>query len=80
MTSRVSHQPAAVVRHLLLTRPAHSYQYSFAPNPHWSSLYAPGHEIQQYLESTAERFGATRYIKTSHKVESAKWDEATKEW
>ncbi|CAK7214509.1 hypothetical protein SCUCBS95973_002171 [Sporothrix curviconia] len=60
--------------------PAHSYQYSFAPNPHWSSLYAPGREIQAYLQSTAERFGATRFIKTQHKLESAAWDATTKEW
>lgn len=60
--------------------PAHSYQYTFAPNPHWSSLYAPGKEIQAYLQSTAERFGATRFIKTQHKLESAAWDAATKEW
>lgn len=59
---------------------AHSYQYTFAPNPHWSSLYAPGKEIQAYLQATAEKFGATRFIKTSHKLESAVWDAATQEW
>ena len=63
-----------------LTALAHSYQYTFAPNPHWSSLYAPGKEIQAYLQSTAERFGATRFIKTRHRLESAAWDAATKEW
>lgn len=60
--------------------PAHSYQYTFNPNPHWSSLYAPGKEIQAYLQSTAEKFGATRFIKTQHKLTSAAWDAATKEW
>jgi hypothetical protein len=59
---------------------AHSYQYSFAPNPHWSNLYAPGSEIQQYLESVAVRFGATRFIKTSHMVEGCTWDDAEKKW
>jgi cation diffusion facilitator CzcD-associated flavoprotein CzcO len=60
--------------------PSHSYQYSFAPNPHWSNLYAPGSEIQQYLESVAVRFGATRFIKTSHMVEGCTWDDAEKKW
>ncbi|KAK4187955.1 hypothetical protein QBC35DRAFT_523186 [Podospora australis] len=60
--------------------PSHSYQYTFAPNPHWSNLYAPGSEIRQYLQDTAEKFGATRFIKTSHKVEHGEWDAADKKW
>ncbi|KAL2024166.1 hypothetical protein VTK56DRAFT_9322 [Thermocarpiscus australiensis] len=60
--------------------PSHSYQYSFAPNPNWSNVYAPGNEIQQYLQGVAERFGATRFIKTSHRVEHCAWDAAQKKW
>ncbi|KAJ3464929.1 hypothetical protein MRS44_005587 [Fusarium solani] len=52
----------------------------FAPNPYWSSLYAPGPEIRAYMQEVAERFGATRYIKTSHKVEAATWDAEKKLW
>ncbi|EFW99731.1 monooxygenase-like protein [Grosmannia clavigera kw1407] len=63
-----------------VNRSAHSYQYSFAPNPHWSSLYAPGPEIQQYLQDVAGRFGATRFIKTRHELRAAVWDEQTKLW
>ena len=59
---------------------AHSYQYSFAPNPNWSDLYAPGSEIQQYLQDVAERFGATRFIKTRHNVEHCEWDDVQKKW
>lgn len=60
--------------------PAHSYQYTFAPNPHWSSLYAPGAEIQRYLQSVAERFGATRFIKTQHRLLRAVWNAQSKKW
>ncbi|AEO65458.1 uncharacterized protein THITE_2112471 [Thermothielavioides terrestris NRRL 8126] len=60
--------------------PSHSYQYSFAPNPHWSNLYAPGSEIQKYLEGVAERFGAMRFIKTRHRVDHGEWDDAAKKW
>ncbi|KAK3355904.1 hypothetical protein B0H65DRAFT_62627 [Neurospora tetraspora] len=60
--------------------PSHSYQFSFAPNPNWSNLYAPGHEIQKYLQDVAERFGATRFIKLSHKVEECVWDDGEKKW
>ncbi|KAL2282866.1 hypothetical protein FJTKL_10252 [Diaporthe vaccinii] len=60
--------------------PSHSYQYSFAPNPHWSSLYAPGREIQNYLQGVAEKFGAVRFIKTQHKVVRCAWNAETKKW
>lgn len=43
-------------------------------------MYAPGKEIQQYLKDVAERFGATRFIKTSHKVERAEWLADEKKW
>lgn len=59
---------------------AHSYQYTFAPNPHWSSLYAPGPEIQKYLQGVAEKFGATRFIKTQHQVVRCVWNAETKKW
>ncbi|KAI0403963.1 flavin-binding monooxygenase [Xylaria palmicola] len=60
--------------------PAHSYQYAFNPNPNWSTFYAPGNEICAYLRDTAEKFGATRFIKLSHEVTSCTWDEEAKRW
>lgn len=59
---------------------AHSYQYSFCPNPRWSALYAPGPEIRRYLQGVAQKFGAMRFIKTQHKVERCDWDAAEKKW
>lgn len=59
---------------------AHSYQYTFAPNPHWSSLYAPGREIQSYLQGVAEKFGAVRFIKTQHKVVRCAWSAEARKW
>lgn len=60
--------------------PAHSYQYTFNPNPNWSSFYAPGKEICAYLQDTAVKFGAVRFIKLSHEVMSCTWDDETKRW
>ncbi|GAP90974.1 putative flavin-binding monooxygenase [Rosellinia necatrix] len=60
--------------------PAHSYQYSFNPNPDWSSFYAPGSEICAYLQDTAAKFGATRFIKLRHEVVSCAWDDGAKRW
>ncbi|KAF5598955.1 sterigmatocystin biosynthesis monooxygenase stcW [Fusarium pseudocircinatum] len=60
--------------------PSYCYQFSFAPNPYWSSLYAPGAEIRAYMQDIAERYGANRFIKTSHQVISATWDSESKVW
>ncbi|KAI0205291.1 flavin-binding monooxygenase [Astrocystis sublimbata] len=60
--------------------PAHSYQYTFNPNPDWSSFYAPGAEICAYLENTARKFGAMRFVKLSHEVISCTWDNEIRRW
>ncbi|TGJ87943.1 hypothetical protein E0Z10_g839 [Xylaria hypoxylon] len=60
--------------------PAHSYQYTFNPNPNWSAFYAPGKEICAYLQNTAEKFGAMRFIKVSHEVVSCTWNNEVKRW
>lgn len=60
--------------------PSHSYQYSFHPNPDWSSFYAPQREICAYLQATAEKYGVMRFVKLSHNVESCQWDESAKKW
>ena len=51
--------------------PAHTYTYSFEPNPSWSSVFAYSAEISAYLE---------RYIKTRHEIVGAQWDEAHARW
>src|SRR3954451_10766772 len=37
--------------------PSHLYEFSFAPTPPWSRLYAPQAEIQAYLENVARGDG-----------------------
>ena len=59
---------------------AHSYQYTFAPNPNWSNFYAPAQEIREYLESVVKRFSVDRFIKCSHKVVGAQWDDEKARW
>ncbi|KAL5331432.1 hypothetical protein ACEPPN_000962 [Leptodophora sp. 'Broadleaf-Isolate-01'] len=46
--------------------PAHSYVYSFEPNPNWSQLYATAPEIQKYLEYVADKYSVGRHIKLRH--------------
>lgn len=60
--------------------PAHSYQYSFNPNPDWSAFYAPQREIWAYLHGTAEKYGVLRFVKLQHEVKSCRWDDNRKKW
>ncbi|KAH8656971.1 flavin-binding monooxygenase [Tricladium varicosporioides] len=60
--------------------PAHSYQYSFDPNPDWSAFYAPAKEIWGYLRGIADKYGVMKYVRLSHKVTSCTWDDSLKKW
>ena len=66
----------------LLTRflPAHSYVYTFEPNPKWSKFYASSKEIQEYLEGVSDKYSAGRFIKLKHEVNGLHWDAASLKW
>lgn len=59
---------------------AHSYQYSFEPNKHWSGFYATSEEIRNYIGGVAEKYGANRFVQLRHKVTSCVWDDTIKQW
>ena len=48
--------------------PSHLYSYSFAPNPDWSRVFSPGHEIQAYLERVARHHEVDSRIRFSEEV------------
>lgn len=48
--------------------PAHSYTYSFAPNPDWSHFFAEGSEIQRYFERVVEDYGLLPLIRFNQEV------------
>ena len=60
--------------------PSHLYEFSFAPNPHWSRRYAPQAEIQAYIEDIARGYGVLGRIRTGTDVTGARWDEARNRW
>src|SRR2546421_6711436 len=60
--------------------PSHLYEFSFAPNPHWSRRYAPQAEIQAYLEDVARRHGVLDRIRTGTEVQHARWDAGRNRW
>jgi len=53
--------------------PAHAYTYSFAPNPEWSSVYAPGDEIRRYFQGVADRYEVHPFIELGVEVKRCEW-------
>ncbi|KAF5392488.1 hypothetical protein D9757_002209 [Collybiopsis confluens] len=60
--------------------PSHCYQLTFAENPNWSHFYAPGSEIQGYLESVVDKFNLRPYIKLQHRLIRAQYEEKSGKW
>ncbi|KAG8158662.1 hypothetical protein KVR01_011784 [Diaporthe batatas] len=60
--------------------PAHSYTFSFEPNPDWSGFYVPAPEILAYMEAFADKYGLRQFIQLDTTVLGAEWDDATGEW
>jgi cation diffusion facilitator CzcD-associated flavoprotein CzcO len=78
-TWRENHYPG-----LACDTPAHSYTYSFALNPDWSSYYAPGPEIREYFENITDRYGVRENIAFNTEVTSCiyvdgRWKITTKD-
>ena len=60
--------------------PNHFYSYSFAPNPGWSGYFSKQHEVLDYLEGVAERFGLGEHISLGTEVVSMRWDDTDLRW
>lgn len=52
---------------------AHSYSFSYAPNPDWSANFVERAEIQAYLEKCWADFGLKPHTRFGIVVESARW-------
>lgn len=53
--------------------PSHLYSYSFALNPAWSHLFAPGPEIEAYFERVAAEHGLADRTRFGDEVTSLTW-------
>lgn len=51
--------------------PSQLYQFSFAPKPDWTGVFAPGEEIQAYLREVVVGFGLTDRLRLNTEVVSA---------
>ncbi|KAF8967752.1 hypothetical protein BDZ97DRAFT_1916690 [Flammula alnicola] len=60
--------------------PAHTYTWSFEPNPTWSSVYASSVEIYHYFKNFSDKYGLGKYCKFSHQVSGATWNAKLGRW
>lgn len=60
--------------------PSHVCQFTFASNPYWSRLYAPGPEIQEYLKDVAYKYDVENYVRLQHLFQKADWNEKSQQW
>lgn len=74
-TWRDNHYPG-----LAVDIPTLWYQLSFAPNPHWSRLFAPGPEIYRYLRDTATELGLYEHLHANAEVTRQCWDDTLGRW
>jgi cation diffusion facilitator CzcD-associated flavoprotein CzcO len=74
-TWRDNHYPG-----LAVDIPTLWYQLSFAVNPEWSRLFAPGPEIYAYLRDTAHRLGLYPHLRPHCDVTRQQWDDTAGIW
>ncbi|GAA2287829.1 NAD(P)/FAD-dependent oxidoreductase [Actinomadura luteofluorescens] len=60
--------------------PAQAYQFSYALNPRWSRVFAPGSEVKEYLDRLADRYGMRRHVRLRTEVTERVWDESAGLW
>lgn len=60
--------------------PSRLYEFTFAPNPAWSTRYARRDEIWRYLRNCADRFDVHRHVCFGHDVRRAVWDDDEARW
>lgn len=60
--------------------PSHSYQFTWEPYAAWNKFYSPAPEILQYFKMVAEKHELYRFIKLSHRVVGATWNEDEGIW
>ncbi|KAI9870993.1 MAG: hypothetical protein M1830_003547, partial [Pleopsidium flavum] len=60
--------------------PSHNYQFTWEPNPDWTNFYSASREIFNYFKGVADKYELYRYIKLSHMVTGATWDEEEGIW
>jgi cation diffusion facilitator CzcD-associated flavoprotein CzcO len=55
---------------------AHSYSFSYAPNPDWTASFVEQPEIQAYLARCAQEFGLDEHLRLNTRITTARYREA----
>lgn len=59
---------------------SHLYSFSFEQNPRWSRMFAEQHEILDYLNHVADKYGVRPHIRFGCQVVGAEWSDARGQW
>ncbi|KAJ6132066.1 hypothetical protein N7471_007281 [Penicillium samsonianum] len=60
--------------------PAHAYTFLFEPNPNWSHFYAPGPEIEEYIQRTTKKWNLDKDIQFNTRVTETVWNDELGKW
>ena len=60
--------------------PSHFYSFSFARNGYWSHHFSPQGEIQQYLETVANKYQIIPHIQFNTLVTDCVWNDSEQLW
>lgn len=60
--------------------PSHLYSFSFAPNPSWSRVFGPQHEILAYLKRCVDDYDLAAHLRCNARVVAARFDDARCVW
>jgi cation diffusion facilitator CzcD-associated flavoprotein CzcO len=60
--------------------PSFTYSFSFAQNPNWSRVFAPGRELKAYADACADRYGLRSHMRFDTTVRKAVFDEEQEVW
>jgi 4-hydroxyacetophenone monooxygenase len=58
----------------------HFYCYSFEPNHDWSEFYSQQHELRDYFEGCADKYGTREHTRFETEVVAARFDESSHRW
>lgn len=60
--------------------PSPCFAFLFEDNPNWSSYYASGGEINNYIHDIATKYRVRQFMKFRHLVKHAQWNEDKGTW
>lgn len=60
--------------------PSHLYTFSFAPSTHWNRYFAPGVQVEEYLEQLAANYDMGETVRFGCEVETARYDAELARW